>query len=468
MITDSVTKIPTPEATTVDAGSPDVTQSEAPDNTPANIDSENAFSKGKTQASKAPAKEASINTPENAEALRLILRREKEDPNVKFSNKDLDLYDAYIAGKLKPAKKAAAPKAASATATDKPEPEAPTETDSEEAVENDDADATDEESADTEDGWPEEKEAKAEKTSPEAEALMKELGAKDLADAVAKLKGLKSKLGGRDSKAVADLTRQIQSEKHLWEDVAKGVPAAIEHAQKVYGIKLATPGMAQPKAQAQAAKPAATGERKYISEDAFIDPESAKQVNDLLRERDAEIDELRSHTSEFQAEKEKTRKEAAYQSARNTTIDQMVQVAQRMDTLKGMTNLRERIADFADGKNDSELVVFNELFDICQQEGTNLAGAWTLKRGREADRLIAEAEERGRKAAYGHKPNPSLSGQQGGKGEMTYQNLTEDQIDAMSETGGYKLMPDDWFAKDGAPIQNRIPKKAWRIFGFKG
>lgn len=459
MLTESVTS--TPEATTVPE-----TQSEAPDNVEnpdSARDTENAFSKGKAQAPKAPAKAASIDTPENAEALRLILRREKEDPNVKFSDKELDLYDAYTAGKLKPAKKPSPHKAASATATDKPGADMETEAEADEAKEEDSAEETD-----TPEDAAEESE-EAEKPSKEAEAIMKELGAKDLADAVAKLKGLKSKLGGRDSKAVADLTRQVQNEKHLWEDVAKGVPAAIAHAERAYGIKLAGPGgtgVQATQAPAPVAKPA--GERKYISEDAFIDPDSAKQVNDLLRERDAEIDELRSHSSEFKQEKERARREAAEQQGRLTTIDHMVQVAQRMPSVKGIANLRERIADFANGKNDPELVVFNELFDICAEKGTDLDGAWNIKRGREADKLIAEAEERGRKSAYGHKPNPSLSGQQGGKGETTYQNLTEDQIDAMSEDGGYKLMPDDWFNKDGAPIQNRVPKKAWRIFGFKG
>jgi hypothetical protein len=78
---------------------------------------------------------------------------------------------------------------------------------------------------------------------------------------------------------------------------------------------------------------------------------------------------------------------------------------------------------------------------------------------------VAEAEQRGRKSAYSHKPNPSLSGSQGGKGEGTnYKNLTDSQIDAMAED--WKLMPPDWFDKEGNPDQTKIPKRAHRIFGF--
>lgn len=411
-----------------------------------------AESKGQAQ----PAKADSIRTPENAETLRKMLRREKEDPNVKFTEKELDLYDAYTAGKLKPAKR---------TKAAEPKPEA----DGEEAApEETEAPETKEEAEDAEEESPEEEEGEdTPAPDPEAEALMKEVGAKSLKDALSKVKELRAKLGGKDAQTVAKLEKQMKSEQALWSDLAKGVPDAVDFVKQHYGLSLARPGQAkvspEPQAAAEPARPG--GKRGYISEDAFIDPESAKMVNDILRQRDQEIDELRGTAQSFTEERERIRQESIQNKAKLTVIDEMVQIAQRMDPLKGIGNLREAIASWYEtGKPDSRLEVFNELFEIASREGCNLQAASAIKRGMEAERLITEAEERGRRAAYGHKPNPSLSGSQGGKGEMNYQQLTDAQLEAMSED--HKLMPDDWFDRDERPVKSKIPKKAWKIFGF--
>ncbi len=414
---------------------------------------------GKAQAEKP----ASINTPENAEKLRLILRREKEDPNVTFTSKELDLYDAFTEGKLKPAKRPSAAKDPEAKKVEeKPaisEPKADDALDGEDTgLEPEEADEVDADLEDEDDG--------PAKPDPVLDALMKEVGAKKPEEILAKVKNLRSALGGKDAQEVAKLTKQIQSEQALWQDYAKGVPAAIEHAQRVYGIK--APGSA-PAAQAPNAPAKAAGQqggRTYISEDAFIEPESAKMVNDILRQRDAEIDELRETAKSFNEERDRNRQDAALSKATNAVVDEMVVVAQRMDALKGIPNLREAIADwYAKGKADARLEPFNELFDITAKEGCNLLAAATIKRGLEADRLVAEAEDRGRKAAYGHRPNPSLSGSQGGRNEQgNYSPLSNDQIEAMAED--HKLMPADWFDKDERPVKSKIPKKAWGLFGF--
>lgn len=415
---------------------------------------------GKAQADKA----ASLNTPENAEKLRLILRREKEDPNVKFSGEELDLYDAYIDGKLKPAKKQTAPKEpAGKKAEDKPpisEPKADEAEDLEKGEDPDPEDADDAE-AETDD-----EDEDTGKPDPVLEALMKEVGAKKPEEILAKVKGLRQTLGGKDAQKVAELTRQVQNEQALWQDVAKGVPAAIAHAERVYGLKLSGAAPAAPAQSPTAPAKAEPGGRTYIDENLFIDPESAKIANDVLRQRDAELDELRGSMKEVLDERARLRRDTAMSTAKMAVVDEMVTVAQRMDALKAIPNLREAIAAWYDqGKPDSRLEVFNELFEIAQKEGCNLTAAATIKRGIEADRLVAEAEERGRKSAYGHKPNPSLSGSQGGRNEQgNYSPLSNEQIEAMADD--HRLMPADWFDKDERPVKSKIPKKAWGLFGF--
>lgn len=419
-----------------------------------------------------PDKAGSIDTPANRETLRQILKREKEDPNVQFTDAELDLYDAYTAGKLKPTKKQATPKPKASSSPDEtgdPEPKA-NEADGEDA---DETGKSDDEPDETEDADKD----KAGKPDPVLEALMKEVGAKKPEEILNKVKDLRKTLGGRDSQKVAQLERQVQNEQALWQDVAKGVPAAIEHAQRAYGIKLAQPSNGnggQPSQAAQgyggqnqnANQGGGSGQRTYIPEEAFIDPDSAKMVNDILRQRDAELDEMRAAAREFKEEREKVRRDSSIQTAKGKVIDEMVTVAQRIDSLKAVPNLREAIANWYDnGKPDSRLEVFNELFELAQEHGTTLTAAATLKRGMDADRLIEQAKEEGRRAAYGHKPNPSLSGSAGGRNEQgNYSPLTDAQIEAME--GDHTLHPPDWYDENDNPVQSKIPKKAWRIFGF--
>lgn len=421
----------------------------------------------KTQAAaveKPAGPEKVINTPENQEKLRLILRREKEDPNVKFSDAELDLLDQHYAGKIQPAKRTKAAVSHVKEETDTPADDKPAE---EEAPPSEEEDG--EEAPETDED--EEEEAPGDEPDADAAALMKEVGAKSLKEAVAKVKELRSKLGGKDAQAVAQLQRQVANEKALWEDVAKGVPAALAHAEKVYGIKIAS----GPAPASTSAAPASTGAasggppssgRTYIDENLFIDPESAKIANEAFRARDAELDGLKSQLKEVLDERDRNRKDTAMTQAKMAVVDEMVTVAQRMDALKAIPNLREAIAAWYDkGTPDARLEVFNELFQIAEKEGCSLIAAATIKRGLDADRLVAEAEERGRKAAYGHKPNPSLSGSQGGRNEQgNYTPITQAQIEAMAED--HTLMPKDWFDDKDNPVQSKIPRKAWPLFGF--
>ena len=463
----------------VSVESPAMEQSAAAnDGTQPDVDGQNdTASSNEGNASQAKSQpKGGLPVAEKAETLRKMLKREKEDPNVQFSDAELDIYDEYAAGKLKPAKaRKGAPKAVTAPVDEEAaEPAEPEETPASEPKDEPEAEEVDE----TEDSGDDDEES--EQSDPEAEALLKEVGAKSMKEALAKIKELRQKVGGRDSQQVAKLEKQLRdahgAEKRLWEDVAKGVPEALAHAERVYGVKLgqqqqqqqqqqsAHASAAQQQAQQQRTD-ASTDDFQFVDEKEALDEASARIYNASLRKLKSEIDSIKSVAGEFAAEKDRNRKEAANQSAQGAVVDEMVEVAQGLEGLKGLPNLREAIDAWYKGKSDARMNTFNELFDIAMAEGTNLKAAAHIKRGRDADKLIAEAEQRGRKAAYGHKPNPSLSGQQGGKGEKTtYQNLSDAQIEAMSED--HRLIPDDWYDAKDNPVQNKIPKRAWKIFGF--
>ncbi len=142
----------------------------------------------------------------------------------------------------------------------------------------------------------------------------------------------------------------------------------------------------------------------------------------------------------------------------------MVTVAKAIPGLANLANLREAADAWYRGKDDPRMEAFGELMTIAKESGTNLHNALLIKRGRDADLNVAQARQDGRKDAYSHKPNPSLSGSQGGKGEGNYQPLTDSQIDAMAED--HTLHPSDWYDKNGDLVKAKIPKKAWRIFDF--
>lgn len=404
------------------------------------------FSQPDSQDVGAQADKPASNPARKAAELKKILEKEKNDPDVKFTDKELDILDEHYAGKLKPAK---------TKPQEKPiEDDEPDENPVSEPMEEDAPEQNDEDEDDD-----------AEAPDPDAESLMKEVGAKNLKEALAKVKDLRKQLGGKDAQAVARLTKEkdelVNSASKLWSDVKDGRPDALAFVEKNFGFKAVPIGQQPSRTTPTNHDP----DSPFIDPEQFIDPESAELVNSAFMRMKQELDTLKSVANEFQSEKENLRQSAAKQTAELAVVDEMVQVAQRMDGLKSIPNLREAINAFYKGAADKRLEPFNELFQIAEKEGCNLQAAFAIKRGMEADRLIAEAEERGKKAAYAHKPNPSLSGTQGGKGESTYQPLSDQQIEAMAED--HTLMPDDWFDKDENPIQSKIPKKAWGLFGFR-
>lgn len=376
---------------------------------------------------------------DSSKKLNELLKREKEDPNVKFTDQELDVLEAHWEDKTKPTK---------------PEKE-----EKEEAQISEPKEEEFEETPDTE-----ESENKEQKADPDAEAILKEVGAKNLKEAISKIKDLRKALSGKDAQAVATLSKEneryksmVSNETKLYEDIRKGVPEAIAHFEKSYGLKLAGNDQPRQVSNAQA--------KAYIDESKFIDPESAQLVNSAFSSQSAEIESLKAQMQEILSEKTRYMHETASKQAELSVLDEMVKVAQKVDALKGVPNLRDAVTDFYKGKQDSRFDVLSELFQIADENKVSLELAYQLKRGMDADRLVLEAENKGRKSAFEHKPNPSLSGLQGGNGETSYKPLSEEQIDSMAED--HRLMPADWFDKEEQPIQNKIPKKAWRLFGFK-
>jgi hypothetical protein len=369
-----------------------------------------------------------------------LLKKEKDDPNVKFSDAELDILDSHYNGKLEPTKPAN-------KTQEKPLP-------SEEKAEEV------EESEDTEEDYSEEEETEEEsKVDPDLEKILKEVGAKNLKEAVEKLAGLKKLVGGRDAQAVAKVTKELETERQLknsemalWQDFHKGVPEAVAEMQRRLGNKL--PQQNQQNIEAQ----------DYIDEEAFIDPDSAKAVNAGFKKRDNEIRELKSMINEIRGEKERYLTQTAETKAEMQIIDEMVKVSQGIEGLKGVPNLRDAIATFYKGESNPKLEVFNELFQIAQENGTSLETALLIKKGRDSDLLIQQAKQQGLKEAYNRKPNPSLSDIQTGDEGKTFKQITEQDLEAMQED--HRLIPQEWYDKDENPIKEKIPKRAWKFMGL--
>jgi hypothetical protein len=373
---------------------------------------------------------------ENKVTLAQLLKKEKDDPNVKFSDAELDILDDHYAGKTKPANKT------------QEKPLAKELEDSKDVEESDEVEEADSE---------EETESKVD---PDLEKALKEVGAKNAKELIEKIAGLKKLVGGRDAQAVAKVTKDLESFKQreasemaLWQDYNKGVPEAVAEMQRRLGNKLPQQNQKQDGEQAE-----------YIDEENFIDPDSAKAVNSVIRRLNNKIQELEGKTKSIEGERERYLTQTAETKAEMQIIDEMVKVSQGIEGLKGVPNLRDAIATFYKGESNPKLEVFNELFQIAQEQGTTLETALLIKKGRDSDLLIQQAKQQGLKEAYNRKPNPSLSDIQTGDEGRTFKTITDQDLEAMEQDA--KLMPPEWFDKDENPIKDKIPKRAWKFFGF--
>lgn len=383
-------------------------------------------------------------------SLKGLLKREKEDPNVKFTDAELDVLDKHYENDAKPKTKAKAPEVdpeddeADENTVSKPKEPVKKE-DSEE-----DADAETDDADDSE--------------SPEEKAILKEVGAKNLKDAAAKIKELKSKLGGKDAQAVAKLSKEkdeiIKSGNALWKALRENNPNAIAFAEKTFGVKF---GAQQSNAQSQQNQKLSSD--RFIDPDKFIDPESADLVEAAFQRQANTIKALEAKFGTIEEERDRHIQDTVKQQVTLSVVDEMAQIAAKHPNLKSLSGFRELAKSYLNGKDDARLETFSELFDIAKEENCSLKAAYDIKRGRETDFLTATAKQEGRKEAYNQKLNPSLSGQSGGRGEATYQPVTPAQLEKWESD--HTTHPDSWYDKDGDILQSKVPKSAWKIFGFK-
>jgi len=421
------------DVATVDAGPVLDTQAAETDSAPAEA--------SETQA---PPKVAS------GPSLKELLKREKNDPNVKFTDAELDVLDKHYENDAKPKTKAKAPEP---DPEDDDTAELPVSKPKEKVEEDSDEDLDADDDSDSD--------------SPEAKGLLKEVGAKSLKDALAKVRELKSKLGGKDAQAVAKLSKEkndiISSGNALWKALRENDANAIAFAEKTFGVKFGQ--------QQQAKAPAESTGDRFIDPDKFIDSESAdlveggfQRLSNTIKAQADVIKALEAKFGTIEQERDRHVQDTVRQQSTMLVVDEMASIAQKHPALKGLTGFREIAKDYLSGKNDARMDAFNELFDIAKEENCSLKAAFDIKRGRDSDFLTATAKQEGRKEAYNQKPNPSLSGQTGGRGEASYQPVTPALLEKWESD--HTSHPDSWYDKDENPIKSKIPKAAHKIFGF--
>jgi len=381
--------------------------------------------------------------------LKALLKREKDDPNVQFTDAELDVLDAHYDG----GEKKTTPKAKAAEPVEAEDEEPEEKPESKPEAETKDEKADEDPEPETDDG------------DPEAKAILKEVGAKNLKDAAAKIKDLKRLVGGKDAQAVARVTKEkedlVKSGQSLWTALRNGDAKAIDFAEKTFGVKFAGKG------QPEVAK-AAEGS-SYIDPNLFIDPESANLVNAAFQRLEqasqAKIKALEDRFGTIEEERDRHIKETVSKQSTMAVVDEMAEIASKIPELKSLTGFREIAAGILNGKHDPRLDVFTKLFDIAAEEKVSLRQAYLIQRGRDSDLIEAKAIEKGRQSAFNQKPNPSLSGLAGGKGESSYQPVTEADLERWESD--HRTHPESWYDKDGELIKSKVPKRAWKIFDLK-
>lgn len=348
-----------------------------------------------------------------------LIEREKE-PGVQFTDAELDIMEKYHRGELKPGEKGV-------------------------------------------DKQGEEKPVEGQKTEAQIlEEIFKEVGAKNISELPEKIKGLRSALSGKDAQANARLSdengrfkRLVANETALFEDARKGVPQALAHIEKTYGLKLVPATAAS---QAQSADETLDDE----TADALTEGKWSKLVG-VNKTLQAELKSLRELVEGTQ----KSVKDAETgREVKRQVIDEFHKVAQSVDGLKGTENLRNRIIDwYENGKDDPGMGSLMEVLTYANESAKvgfpiSLEQAHRLMQAEKLPELLEEATAKGRNEAYKHKPSPTLSGLQGNENKNT--KHTPEQV----EQWGYDpaSIPAEFFdAKDNLD-KTKIPKEYWKAF----
>lgn len=385
----------------------------------------------KPAEAKAEAKEtpkepkAAVNPDEKAYRLKELIEITEKNPNKVLSAEDQAIYDEHVLDGLKPKDRPAAKEEKPVEKAEKPV----------------------------------EKAEKAEVPEHIA-AAMKEVGAKTPEELTAKVKELRQVVSGKETEAVqrakqegeAKLRSAATAEAALWRDFVDGKPEALAYVAKAYGI--------QPKAQVQ------QPQESDISPDALAEADALTGgiTSKVIAQNRALQDRLDRFEQQFTGHQKTIQEQGIRQTVSAQVVDEMVATAGEIPELAAIPGLRNVIIDrVVHGKQDPRLDTFNELFQIAQEAGTDLRNALLIKRGRESALLIEKAREEGRKQAYEHKPNRSLSSIQTEDAEP--QSITDAQLALMEKDP--RAIPDNWLDKNGNLDKARIPKKAWPAFGLE-
>lgn len=380
------------------------------------------------------------------EMLASLLEREATENDPEFTDEELDVLDKYYDGKLKP------PEKDGDTSSNKPKSK------------KDEAD----EDSEQDDG-PED----TSKFSSNDLQIMKEVGAKTKGEVLEKIKGLRKVVSGKleESPQYKELVStnqalvgRVKNEIQLLNDLKAGKPEAISHFETNYGVKIAAPGSSSESDNGntqQSRSNKGGDEEAVLDPDMFVDEEVYNQVNNAFGFLKGKLSELTQTVSHLQ-EKDKSREsEFAQNQASASLLDEMAEIAPHLG-MGNIKNFRGVAKQWLDNMNDSRLDMYKDLFDIANEKNVDLRTAWEIEKGRKADLAINRAKTEGRKSAYDVKPNKSLSGVQGRRGEGQSQTFTDAQIDAMAEND--QLMPDEWFDENDNLVLEKVPKEARRIF----
>jgi len=386
-----------------------------------------------------------------AKTLADILRRDKEATqngvDLDLTDEELDLYDKYVEGKIQPAKEEKKEEKAEKT----------------------------------------EKSEKSEKSElpKEIQDVMKLTGAKDEKDLAKKVKDLTNHIANKskDVEYVSKLSQEhekmqglINSEVALWKGVKEGDPAALKWAEENHGVV--------PKKAAKKTFQSESEEEEgdyELSNDAFLDDETGKKLNAVIGKMTGTIKKLEDRLADTEGklkESEDRFKKADEESLRSRAnqeiLTETLSMAREYEELKEMPELETKVDQFLSGKNDDAVFkdTIGKIFDEVKAargrgEKISLRTAFKTLKADDADLLISKARSEGRKSAYEeHQPSKTLSEHQKGGEPSQFRNFTDEDIEEFAENP--ETIPDSFFDADFNPLpKEKIPKKAWRLFGYK-
>jgi hypothetical protein len=95
------------------------------------------------------------------------------------------------------------------------------------------------------------------------------------------------------------------------------------------------------------------------------------------------------------------------------------------------------------------------LFDIAKENGVNLLTALEIDKGRKAEFAVMKAKDDGKKEAYNHAPNRTLSDLQG----VNISNPEDFTDEEVIKRANEHRLPEEWFDENDDPNFKVIPKK---------